>query len=220
LAAEHASALDALRAATSQEIAELVREHGAALEVARANERASATASTEALMEQRISEATTRIRGEAEMADADRQATRDAEMREWTAQRDLEHQTLVTRIADLEKRVADGREALDEERRDRLREEFETTRSSEELEARVKSSNEQNTALERALADVRDEVPALEGEISALRAELTALRASMESESTLLRVANAQLERNKRLLDRAKEALVELVEDGDKIAVE
>jgi chromosome segregation ATPase len=218
MAAEHVAVVDDLREQTAQQIADLAREHGAAMELACAQERAEATLRGEATLEQRIAELKTHLLAEAEAAEAERRTAREAELRDWTAQREAEQKTLAARIADLEKLVARGREALDAERRDRLREEFETTLHSDALEARLETGKERVEALEKELAAVRDEVPALEDEIAALRAELTSVRSSMDSESTLLRVANVQLEGNRRLLDRAKQALAELVAEGEKAA--
>lgn len=115
-------------------------------------------------------------------------------------------------VGDLEALVAGTREALDFERRDRLREEGAWMNQVDELEARIAERDTELTEARRESAELREEIPALEAEIAALRSEVASARTKLDNEAALVRAANDQLERNKKLLDRARAALAELVD--------
>jgi hypothetical protein len=212
---ERDAALEHARAEADRAATEAAQAYADALERAQADAAATtaaAVAAAEGALERRIAELSVELDGARQAVDALRTESALAHEK-GRAQTKLE-----ARIAELERLVARGRETLDLERRDRLREEGETMMQIDELEERVTSANAQIGALTSELAHLREEVPALEGEIGALRAELSIVRTKLESESALARVANEQVERNRKLLDRAKETLAALVGDDEEQA--
>ena len=66
------------------------------------------------------------------------------------------------------------------------------------------------------LEGLREEVVALEREIAAMRSELAGARTRVENEAAMARAANEELEKNRKLITRARALLADLVDGKDR----
>ncbi len=105
--------------------------------------------------------------------------------------------------------MAAARDALEKERRARLEERTSAGARIDALEQLAQSRNAEAALHRRQADEAHSEVPALEAEIAVLRTELTEARRLLDERAALARSADDQLDRQRALLERARDALAE-----------
>jgi chromosome segregation ATPase len=187
------------------------RAHAEELSARVAAARAESSSQADQAREQALAELASRLSGEHQIALASNRAELDttlATIREDYAQA---RTALEARADELSEALTRARQNLDAERRDRLVEEGETSARIDALEAQTAARDEEIERLRRANEESQAEVPELEAEIVVLRSELMSVRRQLDQHVMDAEASRRQLERDGRLLGKAKAALAELV---------
>jgi DNA-binding response OmpR family regulator len=144
----------------------------------------------------------------AEVAELRREQT--AEIDRLRTEQTRERSEGAARVEAIERALASAREALDGERRARIEERTAAAARIDALESLVSTRGVEIEQMRDAV-EGNPEVAALEGEIVMLRTELTQARRALEEHEGLARAADEQIERHRVLLERARDALGELL---------
>jgi len=194
-------------------LAKAVKERDEAAAAARTHARAEAEAAMRTQREADHDEANAELRIELEgaraAAIAEMRRAQATELERLEGERAKERAEAVGRAEAIERAMAAAREALEKERRARIEERTSAAARIDALEQLAQSRNVE-VALHRRQADeAHSEVPALEAEIAVLRTELTEARRLLDERATLAKSADEQLDRQRALLERARDALAE-----------
>ncbi len=194
-------------------LAKAVKERDEAAAAARTHARAEADAAMRSQREADHDEANAELRIELEgaraAAIAEMRRSQATELERLEGERAKERAEAVGRVEAIERAMTAAREALEKERRARIEERTSAAARIDALEQLAQSRNVE-VALHRRQADeAHSEVPALEAEIAVLRTELTEARRLLDERATLAKSADEQLDRQRALLERARDALAE-----------
>jgi DNA-binding response OmpR family regulator len=150
------------------------------------------------------------LEGARAAAVAELRREQDAELDRLRADQTRERSETAARVEAIERAMASAREALEGERRARIEERTAAAARIDALEALVATRGVEIEQMRDAV-EGNPEVAALEGEIVMLRTELTQARRALEEHAGLARAADEQIERHRVLLERARDALGELL---------
>ena len=195
-------------------LAKTVQERDSAGTKARTQARTELEAALRAQRETDIHQATAELKMELEgaraAAVAELRREQDAELDRLRAEQTRERSEGAARVEAIERAMASAREALDGERRARIEERTAAAARIDALESLVLTRGVEIEQMRDAV-EGNPEVAALEGEIVMLRTELTQARRALEEHVGLARAADEQIERHRVLLERARDALGELL---------
>jgi hypothetical protein len=150
------------------------------------------------------------LEGERAAAVAELRREQTAEIDRLHTEQTRERSEGAARVEAIERALASAREALEGERRARIEERTAAAARIDALESLVSTRGVEIEQMRDAV-EGNPEVAALEGEIVMLRTELTQARRALEEHEGLARAADEQIERHRVLLERARDALGELL---------
>jgi len=195
-------------------LAKTVQERDSAASKARAQARAELEAALRQQREADIHQATADLKMELEgaraAAVAELRREQTAELDRLRTEQTRERSETAARVEAVERALASAREALEGERRARIEERTAAAARIDALESFVATRGIEIEQM-REVVEGNPEVAALEGEIVMLRTELTQARRALEEHAGLARAADEQIERHRLLLERARDALGELL---------
>jgi hypothetical protein len=197
-------ALEAAKAAAAVELAGQLEAAAVSREKAVVEARAAARAEAERERSQALAELSTDLRA---AADEKREAALAEVRTDLERAAEAERSRLETRIRELGSEIA--QRDTEREQRERAAGQGLTLRLAA-LEALVASRTEDVERVFLDLEEARAEVPALEAEIVVLRSELMSVRRQLDQQVTASIASEAQLERDRTLLSRAAETILEL----------
>jgi DNA-binding response OmpR family regulator len=195
-------------------LAKTVQERDSAGAKARGQARAELEAALRQQRETDIHQATAELKIELEgaraAAVAELRREQEVELDHMRTEQTRERSEGAARVEAIERAMASAREALEGERRARIEERTAAAARIDALESLVATRGFEIEQMRDAV-EGNPEVAALEGEIVMLRTELTHSRRALEEHAGLARAADEQIERHRVLLERARDALGELL---------
>jgi DNA-binding response OmpR family regulator len=196
------------------QLAKTVQERDSSGAKARTQARAELEAALRQQRETDLHQATAELKmeleGERAAAVAELRREQTAEIDRLRTEQTRERSEGAARVDAIEGALASAREALEGERRARIEERTAAAARIDALEALVSTRGVEIEQMRDAV-EGNPEVAALEGEIVMLRTELTQARRALEEHEGLARAADEQIARHRELLQRARDALGELL---------